>query len=133
MRYLLDTNTASHMIRKDNQAVDQWRAKVAISELAVSTVTEGELRFGAARVPQALRLRAAIEEYLLDVTVLPWDSNAAREYGELRASLERDGRTIGSLDMMIAAHALALGFILVSSDSAFRRIKRLKVEDWTKA
>jgi len=133
MRYLLDTNTASHLIRKDNQAVDQWRAKVAISELAVSTVTEGELRFGAARVPQALRLRAAIEEYLLDVTVLPWDSNAAREYGELRASLERDGRTIGSLDMMIAAHALALGFILVSSDSAFRRIKRLKVEDWTKA
>jgi len=133
MRYLLDTNTASHMIRKDNQAVDQWRAKVAISELAVSTVTEGELRFGAARVPQALRLRAAIEEYLLDVTVLPWDSNAAREYGELRASLERDGRTIGSLDMMIAAHALALGFILVSSDSAFKRIKRLKVEDWTKA
>lgn len=132
MVYLLDTKTASHIIRKDNQAVDRRRARVAMADQAVSAVTEGELRSGAARVPQAVRLRATIEEYLLDVTVLPWDSNAAREYGELGAALEREGRTMGSLDMMIAAHALALGATLVSSDSAFKRIKKLKVEDWTK-
>jgi len=132
MPYLLDTNTASHIIRKDNQAVERRRTRVAMSELAISTVTEGELRFGAARVPQAVRLRAAIEEFLFDVAVLPWDSNAAREYGELRASLEREGRAIGSLDMMIAAHALALGAVLVTSDSAIKRIRKLKIEDWTK-
>lgn len=132
MRYLLDTNTASHMIKNDNHAVERRRAGMETTELAISSVTEGELLFGVARVPQAVRLRAVVEEFLLNVTVLPWDSPAAREYGELRAALERDGRAMGSLDMMIAAHALALDLILVTSDSSFRRIKRLKVEDWTK-
>jgi tRNA(fMet)-specific endonuclease VapC len=133
MTYLLDTNTVSRIIRKDSNALDRKRAKIAMTEQAVSAITEGELRFGVARVPQAIRLRAAVEEYLLDVKVLPWDSSAAREYGELRAALQRDGYTLGSLDMLIAAHALALGAILVSSDSAFRRIKRLRVEDWAKS
>jgi tRNA(fMet)-specific endonuclease VapC len=90
------------------------------------------LRFGAARLPHAKRLHAAIEAFFLRVTILPWDSDAARHYGQLRAALEREGQPMGNLDMTIGAHALALGSILVSNDRAFTRIKKLKVEDWTR-
>ena len=130
--YLLDTNIASHLIKGTSAAVDQHAEKVSNSQLAVSTVTEGELRFGAARLPHATRLHALIEDFFLRVSILPWDSAAALHYGHLRASLERDGRPMGNLDTMIAAHALALGATLVTNDRAFTRIKKLKIEDWTK-
>jgi tRNA(fMet)-specific endonuclease VapC len=132
-RYLLDTNTASHIIKGNNLAVDRRLARVPMAQLAISTVTEGELRFGAARLPHATRLHSLIEDFFLRVTILPWDSDAARQYGQLRATLEREGHPMGNLDMMIGAHALALGAVLVSNDRAFTRIKGLKVEDWTKS
>jgi tRNA(fMet)-specific endonuclease VapC len=78
------------------------------------------------------RLRTVVNEFLLMVTVLPWDSDAARQYGQLRATLERKGQPMGSLDMMIGAHALASALILVTNDRAFGRVKELKVQDWTK-
>jgi tRNA(fMet)-specific endonuclease VapC len=102
------------------------------ARIAISAVTEGELRFGAARLPRAAHLHRLLEEFLLRVAILPWDSIAARQYGQLRAGLEREGLIMGNLDMMIAAHALALELTVVTSDRAFRRIKELKVEDWTK-
>ncbi len=131
-RYLLDTNIASHLIKGTSAAVDRHAEKVPVSQLAISTITEGELRFGAARLPQATRLHSLIEDFFLRVAILPWDSEAAQHYGHLRASLERDGRPMGNLDTMIAAHAIALGATLVTNDRAFARIKKLKVEDWTK-
>ncbi len=131
VRYLLDTNAASYAINKKSGAMDRHLARVPMAELGISAVTEGELRYGAARSGSA-PLQATVEQFLLGVTIFPWDSEAAREYGELRATLEREGRLMGSLDMMIAAHALALGLILITNDRAFGRIKRLKTEDWTR-
>ena len=131
-RCLLDTNTASCIIRGNSPAVDRRIARVPIAQLFISAVTEGELRFGAARLPQATRLHALIEDFFLHVTILPWDSAAARQYGQLRAALESRGRPIGNLDLMIAAHALATGAVLVSNDHVFARIPKLRVEDWTK-
>ncbi len=131
-RYLLDTNIASCIIKGNSTAVDRRLLKVAMAELAISAVTEGELRFGAARLPHATRLHSVVEDFLLRMAILPWDSEAAQQYGQLRAMLERDGQPMGNLDVMIAAHALAVGAILVTSDRAFGRIKKLKVEDWTK-
>ena len=66
------------------------------------------------------------------MTILPWHSDAAREYGRLRASLEREGLPMENLRLMIGAHALAKVAVLVTHDGAFGRIKRLKVADWTK-
>ena len=132
-RYLLDTNVASCIIKGNSPAVDRRLVKVAMAQLAISAVTEGELRFGAARFPHATRLHNMIEDFLLRVAVLPWDSDAARQYGQLRATLERDGQPMGNLDTMIAAHALALDAVLVTNDHAFARIKKLKVVDWTKS
>jgi|SRR5580658_9438085 tRNA(fMet)-specific endonuclease VapC len=131
--YLLDTNVASCIIKGNSPAVDRRLVKVPMAQLAVSAVTEGELRFGAARLPQAVRLHSMIEDFFLRLAILPWDSEAARQYGHLRAMLEREGQPMGNLDVMIAAHSLAVGAVLVTSDQAFARIKKLKIEDWTKA
>jgi tRNA(fMet)-specific endonuclease VapC len=133
VRYLLDPNIANCIIKGNSAAVDRHLVKVAMAQLAISAVTEGELRFGAARLPHATRLHTMIKDFFLRVAVLPWDSDAAQQYGRLRATLEREGQPMGNLDTMIAAHALALGAILVTNDHAFARIKKLKVVDWTKA
>jgi tRNA(fMet)-specific endonuclease VapC len=131
MRYLLDTNTASYIIKGNIPAVRQRLAKVPMEQVAISAVTEGELRYGVARRGDDTRLVKIVEEFVLRLTVLPWDSQAAQEYWRLRAALEREGRPIGNLDLMIAAHTLAAGLVLVTNDQAFRHIKKLKTEDWT--
>lgn len=131
VRYLLDTNAASYAINKKSAAMDRHLAKTPMAELGISAVTEGELRYGAVRSGSA-PLQATVEQFLLGVTIFSWDSEAAREYGDLRAALEREGRLMGSLDMMIAAHALAMELVLITNDRAFVRIKHLKTEDWTR-
>jgi tRNA(fMet)-specific endonuclease VapC len=130
-RYLLDTNIASYIIKGNVPAVRRRLVRHPISEIAVSSVTEGELSYGVARRSDAVRLRAVVDEFLLRVTILPWDSDAAQQYGALRAVLEREGQPMGSLDIMIGAHALAAGLILVTNDRAFGRIAGLKAQDWT--
>ena len=129
-RYLLDTNTASYVIKGNFPRVRERLLKVPMAEVGVSVVTEAELRFGVFRRPEATNLKVAVEEFLLRVEVLAWDSDAARHYAHLRAALEERGEPMGNLDMMIAAQALAAGVVLVTSDSVFRRVKGLKVQDW---
>jgi len=128
--YLLDTNIASYIIKGNIPAVRNRLLRVPMAQVFVSSVTEGELRYGVARRPGATKLRRIVEEFLLRVTILPWDSEAAKQYGNLRAELEQRGQPMGNLDMMIGAHALAVGMILVTTDQVFGRIKKLKVENW---
>ena len=118
--------------------IEQVPIRGRISEIAgnvqvnfISALNEGEVRFGVARRLGATKLEQIVEEFLLRVTILPWDSDAARQYGQLRAELERVGQPMGNLDMMIGAHAAAAGLVLVSNDRAFARIKKLKIQDWT--
>jgi tRNA(fMet)-specific endonuclease VapC len=133
LRYLLDTNTVSYVIKGNFPHVREHLLRIPINEVGISVITEAELRFGVARLPQAASIGVAVEEFLLRVDVLTWDSAAARHYARLRALLEENGEPIGNLDLMIAAHALATGTILVTNDRVFRRIKGLRVEDWTKS
>jgi tRNA(fMet)-specific endonuclease VapC len=131
IRYLLDTNTASYIIKGTIPSVQRRLVKVPMAQLAISTVSEAQLRYGVARRRDVTELGTIVKEFLLRLAILPWDSEAAQQYGQLRATLEREGQPMGNLDMMIGAQALALDLILVTSDQAFRRIKKLKVEDWT--
>ncbi len=131
-RFLLDTNTASYFIKGVNPNLDRRLVRTPSAHLAVSAVTEGELLFGVARKPGATRLRTTVEEFLRHVTVLPWDSDCAQAYGTLRAILKQEGRCMGNLDLMIAAHALSLQLTLVTHDHVFSRVKHLKVIDWMK-
>lgn len=133
VRYLLDTNTASYVIKGNVPRVRLRLLKVPMAEVGISVVTEAELRFGVARHPEATALKSAVEEFLLRVEALPWNSEAARHYARIRASLEKDGEPMGNLDLMIAAHAVAAEVVLVTRDHVFRRVKGLKVEDWIKA
>ena len=131
VRYLLDTNTASYAIKGNIPAVRLRLTQVPIGQIGISSVTEAELRYGVARGPEATKLQQIVEEFLLRVTILPWDSKAAQEYGLLRATLERTGQPIANLDLMIASHALATGAVLVTNDVVFERLKKLKIENWT--
>ena len=131
-RYLLDTNMASYVIKGNFPRVRERLLKIPMAQVSISVVTEAELRFGVVRRPEAVRLNTAVEEFLLRVEVLPWDSEAAQHYARMRADLERAGEPMGNLDMMIAAHALAAQAVLVTHDRVFRRVKHLKIEDWSK-
>ncbi|HWZ83834.1 MAG TPA: type II toxin-antitoxin system VapC family toxin [Terriglobales bacterium] len=131
VRYLLDTNTASYAIKGNYPRVRARLARLAISDVGISTVTEAELRFGAERLLSAARMRVAIAEFLEPIRVLAWDSPAAEQYAYLRTALERSGTPVGNMDLMIAAHALAIKAVLVTHDRVFRHVKSLRIEDWT--
>ena len=129
-RYMLDTNTVSHLI-KGHSVVAQHVVAVPMASLCISVITEGELFFGLAKRPDAKRLHTAVREFLRRVDVLPWESVIAERYGTVRADMEGKGKILAPLDMLIATHALALGVILVTNDQAFGQVATLHVEDWT--
>jgi tRNA(fMet)-specific endonuclease VapC len=127
--YLLDTNTVSHLIKRHPQAIQRLLA-VPMHSVGISAITAGELAFGLAKRPEAVALRAAVHEFLRRVDVLPWDADMAQTYGQLRAKVQSEGIGLSALDMQIAAHALHVQAILVSSDQAFGRLTQLKHENW---
>jgi tRNA(fMet)-specific endonuclease VapC len=129
-RFVLDTNAVSAILRR-HPLVCARAAAVPLSSLAISSVTAGELYYGLAKRPQATALARLVAEFLRHTDVLPWDDGVSRTYGAVRARLESEGVTIAALDLMIGAHALAAGAVLVSADRAFRRIDGLTVEDWS--
>jgi tRNA(fMet)-specific endonuclease VapC len=120
--YLLDTNTVSYIINGRSRAARQ-KLESNLSDAAISAVTEGELRLGLAKNPAAVKLRKAIESFLSIIAVLPWDSEAARSYGGMRAKMTAAGTPLGALDMMIASHAVSLDAMLVTTDKAFRHAR----------
>jgi tRNA(fMet)-specific endonuclease VapC len=132
VRYLLDTNTVSYIIKGNRPRVRERLLRVPMADVGISVISEAELLFGLARRPEATKLKTVVEEFLLRVEVLPWDSAAARQYSRIRVALEQAGEPMGNLDLMIAAQAFALDLILASSDAVFRRVKGLKIEDWNR-
>jgi tRNA(fMet)-specific endonuclease VapC len=102
-----------------------------MAALCISAITEGELLFGLAKRPDAKRLHVVVQEFLRRVDVLPWDSTVTPHYGTVRAELERRGKTLAPLDLLIATHALSVGAVLVTNDQAFYQMAGLSVEDWT--
>ncbi|MDN5936778.1 MAG: type II toxin-antitoxin system VapC family toxin [Nitrosospira sp.] len=127
---MLDTNTVSHLI-KAHPAVARRVVATPMAFLCVSAITKGELLFGLAKRPDTKRLHLAVRELLRRVDVLSWDNAIAEDYGTVRAELERQGKVLAPLDLLIATHALSVGAILVTNDRAFRQVAGLVVEDWT--
>ena len=131
--YLLDTNIASDAIQGKPARVLERLVALPLHSVAVSAVTQGELMYGLRRKGSPAALRALIHEFLIRVEVLPWTAEVANVYGTLRASCAAQGISLSALDMMIAAHAVASGAILVTRDGAFSHLKSdLKLEDWTR-
>lgn len=131
--YLLDTNVVSNAVHRRSDVVAKRLLNVDTNQLKVSSITYGEVQFGLAQRPDSKKLAEAIADFFIEIEVLSWTDLTAQTYGRLRAVMRSAGKALEPLDMLIAAHALEAGAVLVSSDSAFRYVPGLTVEDWTAA
>lgn len=134
MLYLLDTNMVSYIFKGKSQAarirlerIGPRKDKVA----GLSTVTVGEILYGLEKIAAAPERRRAMDVFLSTMMTCPWDQSTAEAYAKLRVRQESMGKSLGPYDMQIAAHALALGAVLVTHDRAFRHVVGLAgLEDW---
>jgi tRNA(fMet)-specific endonuclease VapC len=129
-RYMLDTNVISDLIRNPQGRAAKRIAKVGEDSICTSIVVAAELRYGCAK-SGSKRLLKAVEDLLGEIDVLAFDVPADAAYGNIRCDLEAAGKPIGSNDLLIAAHAHALGATIVTANAdEFKRIRGLKVENW---
>ena len=130
MRYLLDTNIVSDLVRNPQGRIAQHIRKIGEGQVCTSIIVAAELRYGAAK-KQSARLTAQLQAVLGALEVLPLEAPADTTYGALRARLEKAGRPIGANDLLIAAQTLALGYTIVTdNEKEFAQIKDLARENW---
>jgi len=132
--YLLDTNMVSYIVKGKSQAARARLDRVRIhkgQEAGISTITVGEILYGLEKVGASPQRRKALDLFFATIAIYPWDQSAAEAYARLRVRQEARGKSLGPYDMQIAAHALALGAVLVTHDAAFRHVAGLAGrEDW---
>jgi tRNA(fMet)-specific endonuclease VapC len=123
---MLDTNTVSYIVKGKSPASRTKLANLRHGDIAcISAITEGELQYGLAKSPTSAALQSAVDGFVAKIQVLPWGREEALTYGGLRAKQEAAGRPLGNLDMLIAAHAISVGAILVTTDKAFSHVPNL--------
>jgi tRNA(fMet)-specific endonuclease VapC len=132
MRYMLDTNICIYLIKQKPEKVLRHFKAHSVGEIGISSITLAELRYGVERSQQVQKNRQALEDFTLPLEIAAFDEAAAEVYGSVRAGLEQAGTPVGSMDMLIGAHALSLGVTLVTNNlREFQKIKNLKVVDWS--
>jgi tRNA(fMet)-specific endonuclease VapC len=130
MRYLLDTNIVSDLVRNPQGKVAERVFKAGETQVCTSIIVAAELRYGAEK-KQSPRLSAQLEAVLGALEVLPLGKPADATYGEIRTRLEQAGEPIGGNDLLIAAHAISLDCVLVTDNvREFARVKSLSIENW---
>ena len=130
LKYLLDMNLCIRVLR-DRPLGLRARFNAEASSLSISSVVLYELLVGAAKSARPVENRHAVEAFAARLEVLDFDAEAAAHAGEIRADLEREGRSIGSYDLLIAGHARSRGLVVVTGNLAeFRRVEGLRSEDW---
>jgi tRNA(fMet)-specific endonuclease VapC len=130
MQFLLDTNVVSDLVRHPRGMIFDRISEVGEEDVCTSIIVAAELRYGSAK-KNSSRLAAQLEAVLGAIEVLPLEAPVDAVYGVIRASLERTGQPIGGNDLLIAAHALALGLTVVTdNEREFSRIDNLRVENW---
>jgi len=129
---MLDTNICIYIIKQKPPEVLKRFLEYHVGDITISAVTLAELRYGVAKSRYRGKNAKALDEFILPLEVLPFDEDATKSYGEIRAALEKAGTPIGSMDLMIAAHAASLDMTLVTNNTReFSRVSGLKVADWT--
>lgn len=133
MKYLLDTNICIYIIKKKPEQVIRKLSKIDPSKLTLSSVTWSELVYGAEKSEKREQNLDALKDFVIPFEILPWTSNEAQIAGKIRAELAKLGTPIGPFDILIAAHAISLGLVLVTNnEKEFKRVSGLKVENWAK-
>jgi len=131
MSYLLDTNICIYIIKQKPQSVLNRFENISPVDIGISTITVAELEYGVAKSLYPQQNGAALKKFLSPLNIYDFDANCSALYGIIRAKLEIKGTTIGSLDMLIAVHALSLNFTLVTNnEKEFSRVADLLIENW---
>jgi len=131
MKYMLDTNICVYIIKKKPIQALQTLKKKDIGEICISSITLAELEYGVEKSKQKLKNQLALIEFLTPIEIIEFGDLAAKEFGKIRAGLERKGKIIGPFDLQIAAHALSENLILVTNNlKEFSRVPKLKLENW---
>ena len=132
MKYMLDTNICIYLIKQKPEKVLRRFKDHSMGDIGISSITLAELRFGVEKSQQIQNNRQALEEFILPLEIADFDEKAAVIYGAVRAALEKAGTPVGSMDMLIGAHALSLDLTLVTNNvREFKQIKNLNVVDWS--
>jgi len=131
VKFLLDTDTCIYAIKQDASVLRRLLSE-SRADIAVSVITEGELRTGAAKSSNADKTRRRVENFLRPLSILEFTSEDAASYAQIRGRLERAGTPIGPLDTLIAAQAVLCKLTLVTNNQReFSRIPGLRVENWS--
>lgn len=131
MRFLLDTNICIYIIKQKPPEVLQKFNEFQVGDLGISSITVAELEFGVQKSQFSAKNKQALSQFLLPLEIVDFDDVAAVAYGNIRAFLEQQGTPIGSLDTLIAAHALSLAATLITNNTKeFSRVPNLKLENW---
>lgn len=128
-KYLLDTNMVTHILR-ENPNVLAKVSQLSVADIGISSLTLAEISYGFAKT-EKVKMQRLFKALLLRLTVLPFDEKIAHHYGMFRVNIEKQGKSLAPLDLLIASHADAVQAVLVSNDKAFYQIPNLRVEDWT--
>ena len=132
LRYMLDTDISSFIMNRSSENAMRRLEAVAVGDVCVSAITRSELMYGVEVSPRSQRDQRSLEIFLRHIGVLDYPSEAALDYGQIRAALKLSGKMIGANDLLIAAHARCLGLTLVTNNTReFRRLQGLTVENWT--
>ena len=130
MKFLLDTDTCIYALKQQRGVLERLLTH-SPADIAVSVITEAELRTGAAKSDAAVKIGRLVKNFLRPLTILDFVSADAATYAQIRARLERAGKPIGPLDTLIAAQAVARKLTLVSNNrKEFGRVPRLAIENW---
>ena len=133
IQYMLDTDICIYIIKRKPADVIKRLMKSRISQIGISSITLSELEYGVAKSSKQEQNQVALAQFLAPMEILSYGDEAAQQYGRLRAFLEKQGTPIGSLDMLIAAHALSIDCILVTNnEKEFGRVPNLKIDNWAK-
>ena len=131
MKYMLDTNIIVYAKNRRPESVLARLRQCRPEDVCISAVTMAELEYGVSKSSRPEQNRLALMMFLSGIKVLPFDGEAAREYGDIRENLSKKGTIIGGNDLLIAAHARAEGLILVTNNAReFERVEGLRVENW---
>jgi tRNA(fMet)-specific endonuclease VapC len=130
---MLDTNACIGLIRNRTSHLLDRLKEQSIDDMCVSSITVAELEYGVAKGSRPSENREALDRFLVPLNIAAFDHEDGQVYGRVRAHLEAQGTPIGSLDTLIAAHALSMGLTLVTNNTReFSRVPGLAVEDWSK-
>ena len=133
IKYMLDTDICSYIMReKPIQVLDRFNT-LKMDQFCISIITYAKFLYGVQRSANQKKHQAIVDSFILHVDILKWDQPAAEHYGQIRAELEVQGKTIGNMDMMIAAHARSKNMMLVTNNEKhFKRVESLNIDNWAK-